>query len=178
MGHQNSGSSLDVRSLAREGGTVQGAAPLAQFLRLKEDLAEVPADATVAWDAHGQWRIALGGEGQTWLHLQVRATVPLVCQRCMEVVHVPMAIDRSFRFAPDEAQAAALDEDSEEDVLALGSDLDLLQLVEDELLLSLPLVPRHEVCPTAPRLQVQDPGFVDEAEAPKVNPFAVLKDLR
>lgn len=178
MSHQNAGSSLDVRILAREGGTVQGEAPLAHFLRLREDLAQVPADAMVAWEARGEWRTPLGGEGQAWLHLRIGATVPLVCQRCLDVVQVPMAIDRSFRFAPDETQAAALDEDSEEDVLALGPDFDLVQLVEDELLLSLPLVPRHEVCPTAPRLQVQDPGFVGEADAPKVNPFAVLKDLR
>ncbi len=59
------------------------------------------------------------------------------------------SVDRSFRFVADEDTAAALDDEAEEDVLALSRSFDLLALVEDELLMALPVVPRHEVCPRA-----------------------------
>ena len=61
---------------------------------------------------------------------------------------VELAVDRVFRFARNDEEAAELDEVSEdEDVLALGRPLDLLSLVEDELIMALPIVPRHEACP-------------------------------
>ena len=63
-------------------------------------------------------------------------------------VDVPLAVDRSFRFVADEATAAAEDDESEEDVLALSRSFDLLELIEDELLMELPVAPRHEVCPS------------------------------
>lgn len=170
---------LDVRALARAGGLVRGAAPLSRFTRLGADAAPVPDDPVLQWEGQGEWRTPLGGSGEVWLHLRLTGQVPLVCQRCMEPVRIPLEVQRSFRFAPDEKQAAAWDEDSEEDVLAISSDFRLSELVEDEALLALPLVPRHGTCPNAPRLQVQDAGFHDDASQPeKPNPFAVLGRLR
>ena len=54
---------------------------------------------------------------------------------------------RSIRFVHGADLAQQLDEESEEDVLALSAALDLRELIEDELILALPLVPRHDVCP-------------------------------
>ena len=70
------------------------------------------------------------------------------------------------------AEAAQLDEHSEDDVLALPQRLDLHELLEDELILALPIVPRHGVCPQALPL-----AAVPEAEAAP-NPFAALAALR
>ena len=60
---------------------------------------------------------------------------------------LPLGVDRRLFFVAGEDAAAALDTESDDDVLALEPFLDLRGLVEDELLLALPLVPRHEVCP-------------------------------
>ena len=57
-------------------------------------------------------------------------------------------VERRIRFVDGEDAGGALDADSDDDVLALTPALDLHELVEDELLLALPLVPRHEVCPS------------------------------
>jgi uncharacterized protein len=73
--------------------------------------------------------------------------------------------------------AAAQDETSEEDVLALSRDFNLFELIEDEVLMSLPLVPRHEVCPVAVKLAVVDPDF-ESALEDKPKPFAALAKLR
>ena len=52
--------------------------------------------------------------------------------------------------------------------------MDLADLVEDQLILALPLVPMHESCPQALPVQA---GAVPAADAP-VSPFAVLAGLR
>jgi len=70
-----------------------------------------------------------------------------------------------------------LDADSDVDVLALSRSVDLRELVEDELLLAMPLVPRHEVCP-APLLAPQADVAFEEAEQDRPNPFAALAALK
>ena len=83
------------------------------------------------------------------------------------------ACSRCF-FVKGEDAAAALDAEAEDDVLALTPALDLRELIEDELLLALPLVPRHAHCPEPlPRAFVEDPA-VDPAD----NPFAALAVLK
>jgi uncharacterized protein len=54
---------------------------------------------------------------------------------------------------------------------------DLLAVLEDELLMALPLVPMHEQCPVAPKLSSGDEGM-EGSEAGKPNPFAVLAQLK
>ena len=62
-------------------------------------------------------------------------------------------------------------------MLALTPDLDLQALIEDELLMALPLVARHDTCPEAVPLFAQDAAF-DDALQEKVNPFAALAALK
>ena len=116
----------------------------------------------------------MGGENQVWLHLLADADVILQCQRCLLPLDEAVHVDRHFRFVADEDTAAALDDEMEDEVLALPKSLNLRDLVEDEMLLALPLVPRHDVCPEAIPMQF---GDVEEVEE-KANPFASLALLR
>ena len=127
----------------------------------------------VRWRATGSHR-PVGGENQVWLHLQADADVILQCQRCLLPLDEAVHVDRHFRFVADEDAAAALDDEIEDEVLALPKSLNLRDLVEDEMLLALPLVPRHAVCPEAVPLQF---GELEEGEE-KSNPFASLALLR
>ena len=86
-------------------------------------------------------------------------------------------MQRSFRFVETEELAQAQDDEAQEDVLVLSRAFNLLELIEDELLLAVPLIPKHEVCPVAVKLAVADPGF-EAALEQKVNPFAVLAGLK
>jgi uncharacterized protein len=95
----------------------------------------------------------------------------------MGSVDTEVSSDRWFRFAADEAAAAALDDEAEEDVLVLSNEFDLATLIEDELLMALPLVPRHETCPVEVKLAVADADF-EAASAEKPSPFAALASLR
>ncbi|HRD84304.1 MAG TPA: DUF177 domain-containing protein [Rubrivivax sp.] len=85
---------------------------------------------------------------QPWLHLEAQACLEMQCQRCLGAVVVALSVDRDFRFVMGEDEAARQDEQSDEDVLPLARELDLQALVEDELILALPLVPRHDRCPS------------------------------
>ncbi|MEY5101058.1 MAG: hypothetical protein RJA36_3777 [Pseudomonadota bacterium] len=179
---------IDLRSLAQKDETLSGRAPLSAFARLSEGLPEFAAAlAPVAWSARAQWRQPLGtlaveaasavmAEPQLWLQLQVSAEVPQTCQRCLSPYVQAVEVDRWFRFVATEAIALAEDDDSEEDLLVLEPRFDLLALVEDELLMELPLVPMHDECPEAPRMST---GELPESEPQdKPNPFAALAALK
>ncbi|WP_280192182.1 YceD family protein [Delftia sp. PS-11] len=174
MSKEFSEARLDVRAFAQAEGQLQGQAPLSAFSRLAQDAAG--QDGEVRWQADGELVAQAGGSGHVWLHLQAEAVVPMTCQRCLTTARIPLEVHRSFRFVADEATAEMEDDDSEEDVLALSREFDLLQLIEDELLMELPVVPRHEACPEPVNMQSSDADFV-QAGQEKVNPFAVLRGL-
>lgn len=169
---------LDVAALAEEGAALSGRWPLSGFGRLTEgslpQASTAVEESAVDWTARGEMRPVTGGVPEIWLHLRARATPRLQCQRCLEPVDVPVEVERRLRFVRGEDQAAALDADSEDDVLALERSLDLRQLVEDELLLAVPLVPRHDACPQP----LPAPAQADEPPERPASPFAVLESLK
>jgi uncharacterized protein len=168
---------LDVAAFARRGAELQGLWRLEELPRIAEVTHPQGTEAqeeAVAWSARGEIRQTRGGPAQVWLHLIAKARLQLECQRCLGPSEHMVHVERSFLFVVGEDAAAAIDADSEHDVLALTQTLDLRHLVEDELLLSLPLVPRHETCPE-PLLAPSDSADAG-LEAP--NPFAALASLK
>lgn len=172
---------FDVLAFAEAGASLDGAEALEGFERL---LAERHADGgvlpVVNWSASGEMRPDAGGKPVPWLHLMVRLDLPVGCQRCLGPVVVALEVDRWFRFVADEATAEAEDDDSEEDVLAMEPRPDLLGLVEDELLMAIPLVPMHEECPE-PLAATRGQAAADAHEASvedRPNPFAALAHLK
>lgn len=138
-----------MASFATDGAALAGQWP-GRLLGRLADLQVPPQDigqAPVDWQAQGQRLPVPAGEAEVWLALQVQAPVWLTCQRCLQPMATTLALDRRLRFVQGQSQAEALDADSDDDVLALSRWLNLRELVEDELLLALPLVPRHETCP-------------------------------
>lgn len=168
-------SSLRVKAFAQSQATLEGHVPVRQFERLASDCVG-EANTPVRWLARGFTEKVTGGADDVWLHLQADAQVPLTCQRCLKPVWVDLTVDRDFRFVPDEATASAEDDAADEDLLVLSAEFDLLALVEDELLMDLPLVPMHEACESEGVLTSDD--HETEALAEKPNPFAVLASLK
>lgn len=167
---------LDVEAFAKAGGHESGEWPVGDLDRLAGFVvaqAAGPAPA-VRWSVRGEYRRPSGAEAEIWLHLKAGSAVQLECQRCLSPVETALEAERSLRFVAGERQAAALDAEIEDDVLALSKNLDLRELIEDELLLALPLVPRHEICPQPLRF-----GHVLEPEpVARPNPFAALEALK
>lgn len=170
---------LHVVAFAEAGATLQGELPLAQLPRLAaESHAEPQAgqlteQPLVQWQAHGYVRKPTGGTTEIWLDLQAHVQLQLDCQRCLQGMLQDVSVQRTFRFVRDEATAQQLDDELEEDVLVYGKQFDLIALIEDELIMALPLAVRHDNC--QPAVALQDDTPIQEQ---RPNPFAALQSLK
>jgi len=167
---------LNLQALAQDGQPWSETTPLQDLQRLAEEAQDLAPDAVVAWQARAELRPQSGAEDQVWLHLTAHTSVPLTCQRCMAAVSTALEVEQWYRFVESEEVAMAEDDESEEDLLVMLPQFDLLTLLEDELLMALPLVPMHESCPVTPVFSAGDPAV--EADQAKPNPFAVLSQLK
>ncbi|ARP95889.1 YceD family protein [Bordetella genomosp. 13] len=179
---------VDAYALASQGRQLEGSIALARLSRLVDGLPEQAAGE--AGLAHWQVQGAIGrGTGKTGviggqplLHLRVQADLTLECQRCGELFTYPVDAACTLQLVDSEEDLdddlALQDEDSTEDYpdKVVGSrQFDLLAQVEDELILNVPYVPRHEVCPGA------QAGAGDASQEPAIerpSPFAVLEQLK
>lgn len=186
---------IHVKTAAKEGQQWGGqhqypkdaAQLMRDFPRLSADThASLPIVA-LEWSVVFEQLTTALGEEYIWLHVLAKAHMPLTCQRCLDAVVTPIEVDHWFRFEKDEQTAAAQDEISEEDVLAMDEDVDVLALIEDELLMALPMIPMHETCVPPYVIQAQhlpqnqpDPAIATATslEGDKTHPFAVLSRLR
>jgi uncharacterized protein len=90
--------------------------------------------------------------GRPRLHCKVQTEAEMQCQRCLKPVGVTVDSDRLLYLAASEAEAERLETvlaDEDIDVMVTGQTLDLAGVVEDEVLLSLPIVPMHADCSMA-----------------------------
>ncbi len=182
---------LDVALFATEAATLvdssAGDAALLQYPRIAQETPELtPAEVTqlqINWQAAGEAVTATGGKPEHWLHLRVQSQLQLACQRCLRPVLWPLDLERSYRFVADEATAERDDAELEEDLLVISRQFNAVELVEDELLMELPLIAAHEQCPVALPTSAQTPDFEssggEDAQAPgKPNPFAALANMK
>ena len=85
--------------------------------------------------------------GKPGLKLAVDGSVSLECQRCLGNLEFPVHIEAQLEFALSEAESTAADDDIER--VVASRELSVAALVEDEVLLALPMVPKHEQCSAA-----------------------------
>jgi uncharacterized protein len=167
---------LDIKHAAQSAAQFSGRDLLSNYERLTHEAQGLGNENYLNWSARTELSQDGAGLEQVGLHLVVDVTLPQICQRCLTQVEVAVHIDRTFRFVESEAVAAELDDGSEDDVLVLSREFDLAALIEDEVLMDLPLVARHDICPVEVKLAVADANFIDTAPPP--SPFAVLTKLK
>jgi len=124
--------------LARGGGVLEGSIDLESLDRLADRVAEGPAQ--VSWRIEG----TTDGAGRPALEISIKGEVPLICQRCLSDFAYPVDHRTVAVLAKSEADADALDAASDHEVLVADRRLDPAELVEEELLLTLPFAPMHE----------------------------------
>ena len=148
---------IDPEVFAAEGQNLQGSF-LLEELDERVSSHDYPADK--------QTRVSFTLQGgrdrlqRLFLDLNVKADMPLVCQRC--ITPVPFLLDETSRIV--------LFADEELEGMLLEKELDVQTLVEDQILMSLPFSPRHEDC--------GNNGTLEEVNRDKPNPFAVLAGLK
>jgi uncharacterized protein len=163
---------------AEQGFSWSGSLPLTRFPRIAAEAAPSDSSLSVQVDC----RLSIDERRFARLQASLVTTVPLTCQRCLEAIETLIDTDVDLVLLSDAKYAERLDEDadfvilSEEQVVHGEADsdlIDLLALLEDELLLSLPLAPRHDHCDYAvPVVEIED------EPAQRDNPFSVLANLK
>jgi len=189
---------FDLFEFARSGRQAAGVVRVSQLPRM---LNEVPADApdrdtAFTWQAEGSTQPELQDDGtegpQPYLRLAIHGAAWLECQRCLTPYEQAFNADATYRIVNTEAEAEEFPLDDDEVEVIVGSrQFDLVDLIEEELLLSLPLMPKHEVCPEVHESLVSgvsgaegegDETAPDEAEEggepERPNPFAALEGLK
>lgn len=182
-GRSDPGSHLDVWRAVRSGLGFEGEAFAPDLPRLADALRSGGGEAD--WPARYRLRFGRDDDGRAVVLGGAELTVRPVCQRCLDPVaiqlDVPIALALVPDRAPDRVQALALP-DHLDPVETEDGQVRPLDLVEDELLLSLPQVPMHPQggCAMLSQPSAEPDGnpATDQGEAAPDNPFAVLASLK
>lgn len=159
--------SIDTFELARSSAHLQGEIEIERLPRLAESLAS--SDGVLGYRVDG----LIDDDGHPGADLHLKGRFQLVCQRCNGPLEFVLDRTTRFRFVASEEELNALPiEDDEVDAVVGSRAFKLYDWIEDETILSLPLVPRHDDCPLP-----EHRGADADIAAPK-NPFAVLAALR
>jgi|UniRef100_UPI00404786A1 uncharacterized protein len=175
---------IDLRRFASESQRVDGAFAIRRLVRLIEGLPEQPlvreVSAAVAQEPGVVWfsllgQMQLGRKPQ--VVLKVQAQIRLTCQRCMQPL--TYTVDESVLFdvvrqesaLKDANDAEPLDLDTPEELVA-DTRFDIGQLIEDQLILAVPYVPKHSNCSAAVSPAEEEPV------ATRVSPFGSLAALK
>lgn len=153
----------DPFKFAAEGRRLTGSVPLAELGRLADVLIE--RDGDVVYEVSGD----IGVDRKPRLVVSASSTLVLRCQRCLEPMRLPLRVQSVLQLVrPGQAIPDEELEIEEFDAIEAMPDMDALAIVEDEIVLAVPIAPRHEDCDV--------PRPSDGAE--KESPFAALAKLR
>ena len=153
---------IDSLEFALNGRELRGDIAVESLDRLADELSERSGRVNFLLQGGADQR------GRPQLHLQLDGTVVLQCQRCLGRLEFPVELDTQLLLLDEKASAAEV-EVEDLDAVPVNPELDVWSLVEDEVILALPIAPRHPegVCEATGRLK-------DDA----ASPFAVLSGLK
>jgi len=132
---------IDGLEFARTGGKLQGEWPVADFQRLRD----------VLHANTGSLRYELIGvpqeQGRPALRLRLEGMLQLVCQRCLGALEFPFRIETPLQLAATQSEidAEPIEAEGPERIVA-RREMPVHDLIEDELLLAIPIAPRHDHC--------------------------------
>ena len=157
---------LDLVRLADVGAVLEGEVPITQMSRL----------AALVSDAQGGVRARLEfgrTDGRETVRGQLAAELTLICQRCLGPVQYPVRAQLDLVRVASEAEAVAED-DGRDPLFAPEREVATTALVEDEILLALPLAPVHADPSDCIGVTIDAGGTTRRND----NPFAVLAALK
>jgi len=158
---------IDAFEFCRSNGHREGVTPVAEMSRLNKDCADQSGE--IAWAVDG----TTSPQGYPQITLSVSGTLQLVCQRCLTPYAFEMDAGTVLMLSKDDEHADEIEEllnDETIDVIVGSRSCDIRDLIEDEALLALPHVPKHDVCP--------DSNLLEALKSVKPSPFAGLKGMK
>lgn len=163
----------DSGKLFARNGVIDATLPLSRLPRFAGSLHDEQGEVAV--------HLAFGhdAEGRRQLRGTLTVTVCVLCQRCLQPMDLQLEAGMDLVVVDDEAVREALEAgNAEVDVLVdAEDDLDVLALIEDELLLSLPSVPMHaDLGCNQALVRLRQHAAAEQQET--AHPFAALAALK
>jgi uncharacterized protein len=128
---------VDHRKLANQAGLIEGSLPLQRFHRLGEMLVVREGEVYVRLE------FSKGDFGSTRVNGSAATEVCLICQNCMQQFRRQVTCELALRVVSDESKLEHLPE-LDDAIVAPDKVISLAELVEDELILAMPMISRHE----------------------------------
>ncbi len=168
---------IDNLSFAKKGEKLSGQLDLASCPRLSEMLlSQIPhglksnssdlQPSTISFLLRGE----LDAQGRSFIHSEINAELTTYCQRCLESISLPFKLNFSYLIAFENVESGeelSVDDNDEFDLQEPDKAMDVAALIEDELIMALPIAPTDDF----------DCAKLTTQAGDKPNPFAVLKDL-
>lgn len=161
---------IDAQKWADREGEIEQVFPLTAFPRLREGAVSDEGEARV------HCKVSRDAQGLMKLDADLGVTLQLPCQRCLEPVTATVQSGVSFFLVRSESDGDELSDEADFLVLDEEGRLALADALEDELIVSLPLVPVHDDC-EALKVEATEEEPVEEAPV-RENPFQVLAGLK
>ena len=148
--------------------------------RLAKEASSVEPDDGFHWQIDTHFADSPGSEPRQILKLGIKGRIHLVCQNCLQDCGLDLVQESRFVMVATEVEADAFPmEDDQQEPLAASQNFDLLSLIEDEILLSFPLIPKHPegACQVHAALFGEGGEVVEASDKPQ-NPFNILKNMK
>jgi uncharacterized protein len=158
---------IDLATLSTKPLSIEGVVSPGALERLSESLAN--------GDGELRYRVSarLDPQRRRVASCIIEGFVFLTCQASLDTFRHPVSIDDRLVLVDDESRLPPLEEESDtEDYLVVDGPLDVLELVEDAVILALPMMPRK------PGLERKEAEAKKEEAGPKDSPFAKLSSLK
>jgi uncharacterized protein len=156
---------IEPVGLADAGRSFRGEVPVSELKRLSPSLSSADGHLKVELEFRlDERRIRI-------LAGHIEGSVNLVCQRCLETLRFPLNLDFRLGIVSSNEEIDRLP-DGYEPILVTGEPLRTFDVVEDEVLLAVPVIPLHEGVDSC------ESGYVNQPRAEKENPFSVLEKLK
>jgi len=164
---------VDTRKIFLQQGNIAGFVPLERLDRFRGILASNQGSVFVELD------FSTTDSGQRIISGRISAKVDVICQRCLEPLGIVLEDDIKLALLKDESKISSLDVELDPWICP-DNKLDLASLVEEQLMLCMPIVSYHEAADCSRKLGYttgQDKSTANGTNG-VVNPFSVLKSLK
>jgi uncharacterized protein len=159
---------IDPKRLASQATNLKGVVALAQMSRLRDMLYGIQGEAYI------DWLFALDDKSRPIINGRLQAQMTLFCQRCLQPMLYPVDVQVALIVLTEK-----LDNDDEstgyEPIILNDAQVSLVKLIEDELILAMPIIAKHTTCPSN---NYQLDENISENNNIINNPFQALSALK
>lgn len=162
---------IDSLDFVRNAGIHHSKIPVVELVRLHDFL----------FDNEGELIYQISGKldenGKPGLHLEIKGEIHLSCQRCLDKLAHTVDLQTFLLLVENEVELDQVDEDDTVDAILATPDMDVMNLIEDEIILSLSISSRHQEgeCKMH-KLELNEDNLTDKTQL--VHPFAALAALK